>query len=513
MVRSNTLDRTRGASNDTICQLATGLGHAGTAVGVAILRLSGTHANHALRCLTRKSTTPAARTMTLCSIYHPVSGEMLDSGCLCVSFPSPNSFTGEDVCELHVHGNAVVVKEALEAFTRVPLTEEEQQLGVMRLADAGEFTRRAFLNGKLDLTQVEGLADLLNAETEKQRSQALRQMKGELGALYNGWRSALVGCLAHCEAVIDFAEDEADVGEVEILANVLPRVTKLCIDMENHLSDGRRGEILRNGVVVAIGGKPNVGKSTLLNQLAGREAAIVSAIPGTTRDVVEVSLNLGGYPVLLADTAGLRESNDVIEQEGVRRAKTRILSSDLKMLLFDSESFLPLLQQQANQSMALLQNDNLDLLPLVDENTIVVISKADLIGQGGAKIDADYLQRLVGAFFESAHNSPADVVVISCEKGIGVSRLVEVLGQQVQRRMQSGGGGGGSAVITRQRHRDHLTECLENLRSFHEWNQRGDLVLAAEALRQATRELGKIVGEVDVEEILDVMFRDFCIGK
>lgn len=493
-------------ADDTVFQLSTGFGHGGTAVGVAIIRLSGKHALSALLTLTRRTSTPTPRMMVHHDIYHPITREVLDSGCLCVYFRAPNSFTGEDVVELHVHGNSVVVKGILAALPSCHKTSDGDD-GVLRLAEAGEFTRRAFLNGKLDLTQVEGLADLLNAETERQKAQAVRQMKGELGVLYGAWRKELISCLAHCEAVIDFAEDEADVGEEEIMNGVKPRVTALRTTIAAHLKDGRRGEILRRGVVIAIAGSPNAGKSTLLNRLAGRDAAIVSSVPGTTRDVVEVPMNLHGFPVLMADTAGMRNTDDEVEKEGVRRAGERIATSDLKLALFD---VMDLRDHLPSISSAAPTPTPLANLEVIDCDTIVVVSKVDLLSSSPEELDKIIAQ--ARCFFNALPTPPAAVCMISCEEGHhGIGSLLDITKDEISRRLDNKGSDG--AVITRQRHRQHLKECLAFIEDFDAHNSSGDLVLAAEQLRLSARELGKIVGTIDVEDILDVMFNDFCIGK
>ncbi len=303
---------------DTIYAPATAAGRA----GVAVIRISGPACRAALTALLATGLVPAPRRATLTAFVDPGNGEELDRG-LVLWFPAPHSFTGEDVAELHCHGGAAVIAALLEALGRT--------MGC-RLAEAGEFTRRAFQNGKMDLTQAEGLADLIAAETEAQRRQAQRQMAGALGQLYEGWRADLIGALAHLEADIDFPDEDLPDG---VTARQRPVLQRLKQQISDHLDDSHRGERLRDGCHMVILGAPNVGKSSLLNALSRRDAAIVSSQAGTTRDVVEVYLNLGGYPVVLADTAGLRDSEDALEVEGVRRARVRGEQADLKIVLYD----------------------------------------------------------------------------------------------------------------------------------------------------------------------------------
>ncbi|RHZ83004.1 hypothetical protein Glove_101g25 [Diversispora epigaea] len=293
-------------AQDTIFALSTAQGKA----GIAIIRISGPNASQALReMVSLKKNFPIPRKATGRLIVHPITGEMLDHG-LVLWFPGPNSYTGEDIAEFHIHGGTSVVRGVLDALGSIE---------GFRHAECGEFTHRAFDNDKLDLTEVEGIADLLNAETEAQRRLALRQAQGGLKHLYDTWRQQLIENMAFVEAVIDFGEDENI--EDGVLNQVNERIKHLVSIIQNHMNDNRRGEILRDGIHVTIMGPPNVGKSSFLNYLAQRQAAIVSPIPGTTRDIIEISLNIGGYPIIIGDTAGLRKSDDIIEMEGITRAK------------------------------------------------------------------------------------------------------------------------------------------------------------------------------------------------
>ena len=441
-------------ATDTIFALSSGAGRA----GVALVRVSGPTAGPTLGDLTRTDL-PQARRATRARIVD-AAGAAIDEA-LVLWFPAPASFTGEDVAELHVHGGAAILAALVEALAARP---------GLRPAEPGEFTRRAFDNGKLDLTQAEGLADLVNAETEAQLRQALRQLDGELGALCEGWRAQLVAALAHAEAGIDFPDEGLPGGVTD---GVRRKVAGLADSIALHLDDGRRGERLREGVYVAIVGAPNVGKSSLLNRLARREAAIVSASAGTTRDVIEVHLDVAGFPAIVADTAGLRAVTDEVESEGVRRALDRAARADLKIAVFDAGA---------------PHDGDAETRRLVDEDTLVVFNKSDFHPPPSA------------ATINGAH-----ALAVSARTGAGVDALVDSLGRAVAERLNGGG-----APITRARHRDALESCLDSL---HRFAASASPELAAEDLRLAARALGRISGRVDVEDILDVVFKDFCIGK
>jgi tRNA modification GTPase len=380
---------------------------------------------------------------------------------LVLYFKAPASFTGEDVVELHIHGGPAVIAAVAEALAQSGL----------RLAEPGEFTRRAFDHGKLDLVEIEGLADLIAAETEGQRRQALRQAEGALSALYEDWRGALISALARIEAAIDFPDEDLPEG-LMLLVDEAMRATASGI--AQHLADKHRGEMLREGMSVAILGAPNVGKSSLLNRLAGREAAIVSARAGTTRDVIEVKLDLGGYPVLVADTAGLRESGDEIEQEGMRRALTRAEHADLRVVVFEATNW-PDLDAAA--------------LGQIDGAAIIVLNKAEL---------ADLPETV-----EIAGRAP---IRVSAKTGAGIEALVAAVSERAAAWLSPGT----QPALTRLRHREALERCSEAL-------ARGlsapVLELKAEDLRLAVQALGRITGRVEVDDVLDLIFREFCIGK
>ncbi len=455
-------------SPETIYALAS----AGGKAGIAVIRISGPDAGVALARLSGvnlgANVTP--RHAHRIRLADPVTGEAIDDG-LAIWFPGPKSFTGEDVAELHVHGGHAVIAGVLEALAG---------MAGLRMAEPGEFTRRAFENGKLDLTAAEGLADLVAAETAAQRKQALRQLEGELGGLYESWRERLLRALAHLEAEIDFSDEDLP-GGIEAAAR--EELAGLEKEIAAHLDDKRRGERLRSGLLIAIIGPPNAGKSSLLNLLAQKDVAIVSETAGTTRDVIEVHLDLGGFPVTLADTAGLRDEDDGgdgIEAEGIRRALGKAQDADLRLAVFDGEAWPDTDSHTAG---------------LVDENTMAVVNKSDL------KKPEPPLE---------VAGQPA--LAISAKTGDGVEALLAALTDRVSGLMETSASP--APALTRVRHREALEECRGALeRVLAAKSGAGKPELAAEDLRLAARALGRITGRVDVDEVLDVIFREFCIGK
>jgi tRNA modification GTPase len=439
--------------HDTIFALSSAPGRA----AIAVVRASGRQAGPALERLSRKPCPPPRRA-ALRKLYSPTSDNLLDAA-LVLWLPGPSTETGEDTVELHLHGGRAVIDSVLDALAACP---------GLRPAEPGEFTRRAFLNGKLDLTQAEGLADLIAAETEAQRRQALRQMDGALVRLYEGWRERLVHALAHLEAALEFPEEGLPGG---IVGTIRRDILWLLDELSQHIDDSHRGERIRDGLTIAIIGAPNVGKSTLLNRIAGREAAIVSPTAGTTRDVIEVHLDIAGYPVVLLDTAGLRAAMEAIEAEGVRRALARAADADLKLAVFDAT-----------------RPPDEETRRLVDKTTVSVLNKTDLAAPSAAA------QR-DGTF------------PISATTGAGIPELMQALRTAVCSTLERQSP---APPLTRQRHRRALEECRDALARA----VRADAPeLIAEDLRLATRALGRITGRVDVEDLLDVIFRDFCIGK
>jgi len=427
---------------------------------IAIIRLSGGYTQKIVEKLTGKAL-PEPRQAALRVLSDPETRDPIDSG-LVLFFKAPHSYTSEDMAELHIHGGVAIVDCILEVLSRFE---------GLRPAEPGEFTRLAVLNGRMDLTQAEAVADMIDSETMAQQKQAFRQMQGALGELYEGWRQKLALSLAHLEADIEFADEDLPGG---IGQAVLSEVAILKDEIAAHILDDR-GRTLRHGVEIAIIGAPNVGKSSVLNYLAGREAAIVSARAGTTRDVVEVSLTLGGVPAVLADTAGIREAGDEIEREGVRRALKRATKADIRLHVtaFGGPA-------QADEAR-------------FQEGDIYVANKQDL----GAT------PRPSGVLAE-------DFYEISAETGAGMPALIAVLNSRVQEKF----GLAERPALTRTRHRNALQEaCVALERGFERAGSGMELELVAEDLRLAMREIGRITGAVDVESLLDIVFRDFCIGK
>jgi tRNA modification GTPase len=434
---------------DTICALASGAGRA----GVAVIRISGPSAKALLVQLC--GSLPQERRASLRKLSH--CGALLDRG-LVLWMPGPCSFTGEDMAELHVHGGRAVVARVLDAVLAGS--------GV-RLAEAGEFANRAFANGKLDLTEVEGLADLINAETEAQARQALAQAEGSARALYEGWREQLLRALALTEAGLDFA-DEGDVAaDVAVEADAL--AAKLLAAMTAHLAD-RRGERLRDGFRVVIAGAPNAGKSSLLNALARRDVAIVSEEAGTTRDVIEVHLDLAGLPVIVTDTAGLREAEGTVEKEGIKRALARMQDADLVLWVVDATA--PQWKPISPQIPAKIPQ-------------ITVLNKIDL-----------------------APSVTGGDLVLSAATDAGLAALVGLLTDRAQAALSASEG---SVVVTRARHRAELQGAVAALERFR--NEAMAPELKAEELRAAAQHFGRLTGRIDVEEVLGALFSEFCIGK
>jgi tRNA modification GTPase len=425
---------------------------------IAIVRLSGSEVNKAIRTLA--GNVPAPRRATR-ALLRAADGQPIDDAVV-LYFPRPRSATGEDVAEFQVHGGRAVLASLFAALSGIEN---------IRAAEPGEFTRRAFENGKLDLTEAEGLDDLIRADTDRQRRQALRQLRGFLGDRARDWRAQIIEAQALIEAGIDFS-DEGDV-PAELTAPALAKIRRLLDEIQNVLATESRGERLRDGLVVAIAGPPNVGKSTLMNQLARREVAIVSPHAGTTRDIIEVQLDLDGYPVTVIDTAGIRETDDPVEQEGVRRARARAAEADLILWLTDAEG--P------------------GLLPQSDAPVWRVRNKIDLMGTA---------ETLPGG------KAGERTFAISAWRGDGVAELISALVGFAQDFFGASEGG----LIARARQRDLLQQAAASLQRSIAAIGKGE-ELAAEDLRSAAYALGRLLGRVDVEDILDVIFRDFCIGK
>ncbi len=430
--------------------------------GVAIIRISGSETPEVIKSLTKKDL-PKPRMATLRKINNINTSELIDEGII-LWFPGPESYTGEDMAEIHVHGGKAVV---------LALQKEIVKIKNCRLAEPGEFTKLAFQNGKINLLKAESIADLISAETEIQRLQAIKIMEGKSSAKFNELREKLLNVLSFMEAKIDFPEEDLPEENLKKIKNdcseVLNKINKI-------LNDQKVGEITREGFKIAIIGPTNAGKSSLINNLSNREVAIVSEIAGTTRDVVETHLNIDGYPVIMSDTAGIRDSKDEIEKKGIRLSLKKAENADLKLVVVDAK----------NVDLSGYLND------LLKNNAILVVNKSDLLNE---KLDAEV--------------SKLNPVLISLKNNTNIDILISKIKNNLKNKFISEE----DILITRERHRQHLEQCVNYLKEFLLKNEKKDFDKAAEDLRLATRHLGMIVGKVDVEEILGSIFNDFCIGK
>jgi len=430
--------------------------------GIAIIRISGEETSKVLKTLTGKDL-PEPRVATLRKINKINTSELIDEG-LILWFPGPESYTGEDMAEIQVHGSKAVV-DALHSS----LSDIEN----CRLAEPGEFTKLAFQNGKINLLKAESIADLISSETEIQRQQAIKIMNGKSSDQFNFLRERLLKILSYVEAKIDFPDEDLP---NDILNEIKNSSDQVINKIKKILNDQKVGERIREGFKIAILGPTNAGKSSLMNHLSNRDVAIVSEIAGTTRDVIETHLNLDGYPVIICDTAGIRESKDEIEKKGIKLSLNRAEEADLKLIVVDAKSL-----------------DFTDVLKgLLDENAILVINKLDLLEK-----DIDPQIKKINH------------VLISIKENENIDELISKIKSNLKNKFISND----DILITRERHRQHLQQCLDHLNNFNQKNEIEDFDKAAEDLRLATRHLGMIVGKVDVEEILGSIFNDFCIGK
>ena len=442
----------------TIYALSTGPGIA----GIAIIRVSGKNTADVIKKITGNKL-PNPREATRRKFNYINTNELIDEGVL-LWFPAPNSYTGEDLAEFHVHGSRAVI---------TALHKTIAQIENCRLAEPGEFTKRAFQNGKISLLKAESIADLISSETEIQRKQALKIMSGKSSNRFNSWREKLLKILSHVEAKIDFPDENLP---KDILIDIQKTSDQVSFEIQKTLNDQKVGEKIREGFKIAIIGPTNAGKSSLLNYLSKRDVAIVSETAGTTRDVIETHLNLDGYPVIVSDTAGIRDSKDEIEQKGVKLALHRADDADLKLVIIDGNS-----------------NDlNKTLKDFVDENAILVVNKSDLLN---GNLNEKFKKH--------------EYVLISIKNNSNLDQLISKIKNKLKNKFISNE----DILITRERHRQHLEHCIAYLKSFKNKKGSKEFDKAAEDLRLATRHLGMIVGKVDVEELLDSIFNDFCIGK
>ena len=430
--------------------------------GVAVIRVSGKDAGTVIKKLTGKEL-PAPKVATLTKINKINTSELIDEGII-IWFPGPQSYTGEDIAEFHVHGSKAVIDALHSSISKIKNCQ---------MAEPGEFTKLAFQNGKINLLKAESIADLISSETEIQRQQAINIMSGKSSDKFNNLREELLKILSHIEAKIDFPDEDLP---KDIINNIKKSSDQIINNIKKILDDQNVGERIREGFKIAIVGPTNAGKSSLLNHLSKRDAAIVSEIAGTTRDIIETHLNIDGYPVIVSDTAGIRDSKNEIEKKGIKLALMSAQDADLKLLVLDVKNadFTGVLEG------------------LIDKNTILVLNKSDLM-------DEELNEKI----------KKYDYVLISIKKNLKLDELIFKIKNKLKNRFITNN----DILITRARHRQHLEYCLEHLKNFSKKNNDEDFDKAAEDLRLATRHLGKIVGKVDVEEILGSIFNDFCIGK
>jgi len=427
--------------------------------GIAIIRLSGKDTLKIVK-LFLKNKKLNTKEANLCKFYNPSDNSLIDEGILLL-FPAPNSFTGDHLAEFHVHGSNAVISYFLKV-----LSEQTD----CRLAEPGEFTKIAFQNNKIDLVEAESIADLIHSETELQRQQAVNLVQGNASNYYNNLRDKLIKSLAYIEAQIDFAEEDLP---GSVLGQTQETIQQVRNDIKKILNDHKIGEKIRDGFRVSITGEVNAGKSSLLNLLAKRELAIVSEEEGTTRDVIEAYLNIDGYPVILADTAGIRESKNEVEKKGILLALNKSKEADLNLIVIDNSS------KQINK----------EVLNLVNENSIVVLNKSDK--EREQKYDFN------------------EAILVSVKENRNIDQLILKIKNKLSKKFITTG----NVLVTRERHRIKLNECLKDIENFLQKNKDNDIEIRAEDLRRATRQLGGIVGKVDVEEILGSIFKDFCVGK
>ena len=442
----------------TIYALSTGPGIS----GIAVIRVSGKNTVEVVKKITGDEL-PNPREATRRKFNYINTNELIDEGVL-LWFPGPNSYTGEDLAEFHVHGSRAVINALHSTISKIENC---------RLAEPGEFTKRAFQNGKINLIEAESIADLISSETEIQRKQALKIMSGKSSDQFNSWREKLLKILSHIEAKIDFPDEDLP---KDILTNIQKTSDQVSSEIQRTLNDQKVGERIREGFKIAIIGPSNAGKSSLLNYLSKRDAAIVSEIAGTTRDVIETHLNFDGYPVVVSDTAGIRDSKDEIEKKGIKIALNRAEDADLKLVIISAK----------NVDFTKVLKD------LLVKNAILVVNKSDLI-KG----------KLNSKFKKYKH------VLISIKKDLNLNKLISKIKSKLKNQFISTE----NILITRERHRQNLKNCVYHLQKFQEKKSTKDFDKAAEDLRLATRHLGMIVGKVDVEELLGSIFSDFCIGK
>ena len=442
----------------TIFALSSGIGVA----GIAVIRISGPEAKNVILKLT-KAPFPKPKLATLKKINNINNSKPIDEGII-LWFPGPQSYTGEDMAEIHTHGSRAVINALLKSISKIK---------GCRLAEPGEFTKVAFKNGKIDLLKAESIGDLISAETDLQMNQALKIIAGNNFKRFENWRRALLKILSHIEAKIDFPDEDLP---SDILNKIKIQSNKIIKEIEMSLKDNRAGEIIREGFQISIIGPPNVGKSSLLNYLSNRDVAIVSSSAGTTRDVIETHLNIDGYPIIISDTAGIREARNEIEKKGIKLSLKKAKEADLNIIMIEPKS---------KQNQAFLDK-------YMNDRSLLIVNKVD-----SSKIKlASNLKKL----------SP---ILISIRKHKNIQKVIAFIKHKIKNQFK----GNENILITRMRHRKNLEDCLNNLKNFNRKKDTNDFDKAAEDIRLASRSLGKITGKFDVEDILDSIFNDFCIGK
>ena len=428
--------------------------------GIAIIRVSGINVLEISKKITNENDIKS-KSINLCKFYDPTDQSIIDEGLL-LWFPKPSSFTGDNLAEFHIHGSNAVINKFLHVLSKVDNC---------RLAEPGEFTKIAFQNNKIDLLEAESIGDLIHSETELQRQQAINVVQGNTSNYYNDVREKLIKALAFIEAKIDFAED--DLPET-VLHEVHLSIKTIHQDIKKILEDNKIGEKIRDGFRVSIIGEVNAGKSSLLNLLSKREVAIVSEEEGTTRDVIEIFLNIDGYPVILSDTAGIRDTKNDIEKKGISLALQKSKNADLNIIMFDNSS----------------KKINKQITNLLNENSIVLLNKSDINDH-------------------QIHKFDVDTILVSVKDNKNINVLIKKIKEKLSKKLTLNH----NILITRERHRVNLNKCLKEIDKFLMKDQNKDIELAAEDLRMATRHLGNLVGKIDVEDILGSIFKDFCIGK
>ena len=442
----------------TIFALSSGIGVA----GIAVIRISGPEAKNVILKLT-KAPFPKPKLATLKKINNINNSRPIDEGII-LWFPGPQSYTGEDMAEIHTHGSRAVINTLLKSIS---------QIKGCRLAEPGEFTKVAFTNGKIDLLKAESIGDLISADTDLQMNQALKIIAGNNLKRFEKWRSVLLKILSYIEAKIDFPDEDLP---TDILYKIKTQSKKIIDEIETSLKDNRVGEIIREGYKISIIGPPNVGKSSLLNYLSNKDVAIVSSSAGTTRDVIETHLNIDGYPIIISDTAGIREARNEIEKKGIKLSVKKANEADLNIIIIEPKS----------------KQNQLFLDKYMNGRSILIVNKVD-----SSKIKI------------SSKLKKLKPILISIKKHKNIQKVIALIKHKIKNQFK----GNEHILITRMRHRKNLEDCFNHLKNFHKKSDQNDFDKAAEDIRLASRSLGKITGKFDVEDILDSIFNDFCIGK